>query len=158
MTKPTPTKNRTPHVRPPNVDAERMIAVLVLAYFDVRSGRRPYTQIAPLFSPAARMRLTPSLARERHHDTWHPTTIKRVVMQAPHRHAREACVLVERAGRTTAVTVRIERHQGLWRVAELASPETATTALRTASCPQGVRDAFDTAADDADGLIHRDSA
>jgi len=150
--------NRSDALRPQNIDPKRMIAVLVLAYFEVCAGRRPYTQIAPLFSPAARMRLTKTLAREKRHDTWQPTTIKRVVMQAPHPHAREACVLTERAGRMTAVTVRIERHQGMWRVAELASPEAPTTALRTASCPQQVRDAFDTTADDAEVLMHRDSA
>lgn len=145
-------------IRPPNADPQRMLAVLVLAYFDVRAGRRPYTQIAPLFSPAARMRLTNTLGRARHYDAWEPTAIKRVVMQAPHPHAREACVLVERAGRITAVTVRIERHQGMWRVAELASPEAPTMALRTASCPEHVRDAFDSAADDADTLMRRGSA
>lgn len=150
--------SRTPGNRPPNIDPERMIAVLVLAYFDVQSGRRPYTQIAGLFSPAARMRLAPTLTREQRKAPWQPTTIKRVVMQAPHEHAREACVLVERAGRITAVTVRIERHQGMWRIAELASPEAPTGALRTASCPQRVRDAFDTAADDDAVLKHRDSA
>ncbi|MEX2532625.1 MAG: Rv3235 family protein [Nitriliruptoraceae bacterium] len=144
--------------RPPNSDPKRLVVVLVLAYFDVCAGRRPYTQIAPLFSPAARMHLTKTLARKQRHDTWQPTTIQRVVMQAPHPHAREACILVERAGRITAVTVRIERHQGMWRVAELASPEAPTRPLRTASCPGQVRDAFDAAADDADTLTRRDSA
>lgn len=153
-----PGGNRETSLRPPNSDPKRMVVVLVLAYFDVRAGRRPYTQIAPLFSPAARMHLTKTLARGQRPDTWQPTTIQRVIMQAPHPHAREACVVVERAGRTTAVTVRIERHQGMWRVAELASPEAPTRPLRTASCPGQVRDAFDTAADEANTLMRRDSA
>jgi hypothetical protein len=158
MTASIPGQRTVAATRPPNVAPERLVAVLVLAYFDVLAGRRPYSQIASLFSPAAHLRLAPSLARERGHDRYEPTKITRIIMQAPHENAREACVLVQRANRTTAMTVRLERHQGLWRVAELASPDMQAGALRTAGCPTRVRDAFDTAADDDAGLIRRDSA
>lgn len=152
-----PTEPRSrPHISKP--DPARLVALVVLAYFDVLAGRRPYSQIAPLFSPAAHLRITPVLAGEHRVTSWQPTRLTRIVMQAPHEHAREACVLVERAGRVTAVTVRLERHQGVWRVAELATPETTHHALRTASCRTRVRDAFDTAADDAGVVTHRDSA
>lgn len=134
--------------RPPNVDPTRLAGVVVLAYLDVLAGRRAFSQIAPLFSPAAGLRLRPQLAGERQPEQWQPTKIARIIMQAPHANAREACVLITRASRTTAMTVRLERHQGMWRVAELSSPDNPSPALRTAACPTTVRDAFDAAADD----------
>jgi len=158
MTAISPLRQTKTTVHPPNAAPERLIVLIVLAYFDVLAGRRPYNQIAALLSPAAHLRLAPTLAREQRHDTWQPTSITRLIMQAPHEHAREACVLVRRSGRTTALTVRLERHQGMWRVAELASPEAPTGALRTASCPHHIRDAFDTAADDDVSFKRRDSA
>lgn len=148
-----------PHTRrPPNVDPQRLASLIVLAYLDVLAGRRSFAQIADLLSPAAQLRLSPTLAGERQPDQWQPTQVTRVIMQAPHDDAREACVLITRASRTTAMTVRLERHQGLWRVAELARPDNPTPALRTAACPTRVRDAFDTAADDAAPLTPRDNA
>lgn len=140
--------------RPPNVDPVRLAEVVVLAYLDVLAGRRAFSQIVSLFSPAARLRLDPQLARERKPEQWQPTKVTRVIMQAPHENAREACVLITRASRTTAMTVRLERHQGMWRIAELSSPDSPTPALRTAACPTRVRDAFDTAADDDAAMPH----
>jgi hypothetical protein len=40
-------------------------------------------------------------------------------------------VLLEQAGRITALAIRLERHRGSWRVVELTSPEAGLAPLAT---------------------------
>jgi hypothetical protein len=79
-----------------------------------------------------------------------------VVATSPREDACEACVTVEHPdGRISAFAVRLERHLGVWRVADLAAPESGLHPLPTASFPDGYtpRDAFDEAEDEEQGLL-----
>ena len=141
-----PTRHRpvTPHP-PPAPDPERLARLLVRVWFEVQAGRRPFSQLAPLVSPALRRRLLSQLPRR------HPgrpplpaATIRRVVVDCPRDEAYELCVLVERADRVTAVALRLERRHGAWRAVDMTAPESGLQPLlsvpRTAPPP---RDAFD---------------
>jgi hypothetical protein len=145
-----PTANARPLAgRPPGPDPARLAGLLVRSWLEVRAGRRPLGQLAPLVTPAVLRRLTAQLVT--------PTPIgapvpqvRRVRATFPSPVACEASVTVHDGmgtGRTTAIAVRLERNLGRWRVVELMAPEAGLRPLASASFPEGyrVRDAFDEA-------------
>jgi len=136
--------------RPVGDSPGRVAGLLVLAWSEVRAGRRPMRQLEPLLSPAIRRRLAIQ-APPRCPPSHQPIAIRKVVVRHPASDACEAVVLVERDRRVTAVAVRLERHLGRWRAVDLTAPEAGLTALPTASLPPGhrPRDAFDEVAEEA---------
>lgn len=152
-----PAHHRRPlTVRPAGDDPVRIAALLVAAWSEVRTGQRPFAQLTPLLSPAARRRLAvqvpPSSPATRARARTPRTRVHKVIARHPHPDACEAVVLVRRDARITAIAVRLERHLGRWRAVELTAPESGLTALPTASLPAGHRrrDAFDEVADEFD--------
>jgi hypothetical protein len=141
-------------------DPARLAELLVRFAAEVAAGRRPLRQLEPLLAPALVRRLAaglrPGLARPQ--EELH---VRRVVAGTPTPSgAVEATVLVERAGRVTAVAVRLERHLGAWRATELTAPEAGYAPLPTRSSPRARRgpDAFDEAEAEASLSRDRDSA
>jgi hypothetical protein len=149
--------------RPTTPDPGRLASLLVRIWLEVRSGRRPLAQLAPLVAPAARRRLAAQLPTVRDIRPTPVPRVRTVVVRHPARDVCEAVVLVEGDVRTTAFAVRIERHRGLWRAVELTAPEMGLRPLPTASLgvDAPLRDAFDDVLDE-DGetydLRRRDSA
>lgn len=149
---PIPHRTATPLTTRPVGDAPgRVAGLLVLAWAEVRAGRRPFRQLDPLLSPAIRRRLAVQ-APPRRPPTHQAIAIRKVVVRHPTPEACEAVVLVQRDRRVTAVAVRLERHLGRWRAVDLTAPEAGLTALPTASLPPGYqpRDAFDEVAEEAE--------
>jgi hypothetical protein len=136
--------------RPPGPDPQRLAGLLARTWMEVRERRRPMSQLAPLLAPSLQRRLERQVAG-RPSERYHPTRVRRVAASWPSPTACEAAVIVERAGRTTAVAVRLERHLGAWRVVEMTAPEDGLRPLTTASLPDGYRrrDAFDEALEEA---------
>lgn len=137
--------------RPGPPDPARLAALLVLAWSEVLDGRRSFPQLTPLVSPAVSRRLAAQLANERGRGP-RELRIRRVKTGTPTPGVCEACVVVERDGRVSAVAVRLERHRGAWRVVELATPEAGLDPLTTASRPHPEPDAFDEAFAEAEEL------
>lgn len=130
----------------PGTDPVRLAGALAYAWLEVRAGRRPLSQLAPLLSPAARRRLVAQLPAPRSSATGRgPVRVRRVVASAPTETVREVAVVVEQQHTTTAIAVRMECHRGGWRAVELTAPESGLAPLPTASLPatHRVRDAFD---------------
>jgi hypothetical protein len=145
VTAPTPAHRTKPLPgRPPGPEPRRLAALLARTWMEVREGRRPLAQLAPVLAPSLQRRLEHQLTVGSPAPS-HPTRVRRVAESWPTPTACEAAVSVERAGRTTAVAVRLERHLGAWRVVELTAPEDGLPALVTASLPDDHRrrDAFD---------------
>lgn len=139
-TRPLPTR---PSSAP---DPERLARLLVQVWFEVRGGRRPFRQLAPLVAPALRRRLVAQLPRRPPGQRPAPRVeVRRVVVTHPCDQVYEMCVLVERGGRVTAVAVRLERRHGAWRAVELTAPEAGLPPLGTTSGVPDTppRDAFD---------------
>lgn len=138
-------------LRPGGPDPARLASLLVRVWLEVRAGRRPLAQLAPLVAPAARRRLAAQLRGPTAAAVPAAARVRTVRTYAPGPDAHEACVLVDQGGRTTAVAVRLERHRGAWRAVELTAPEAGLPALPTASLgvDAPVRDAFDEAAEEA---------
>jgi hypothetical protein len=141
--------------RPAAPDPGRLASLLVRVWLEVRAGRRPLSQLAPLVAPAACRRLAAQLPTV--HEL-HPAPIPRVrtvVARHPARDVCEAVVLAEGEARTTAFAVRIERHRGVWRAVELTAPEVGLRPLPTSSLgPDApLRDAFDDVLDE-DGEVY----
>jgi hypothetical protein len=133
--------------RPPGPDPARLAGLLVRAWLEVRAGRRPLGQLAPLVAPAVYRRLASQLPRIPGASR-RIAQVRKVRASFPSASACEACVTVlDDAGRTTAVAVRLERNLGQWRVVELMAPEAGLPPLASASFPEGhrFRDAFDEA-------------
>ncbi|MFO7779753.1 MAG: Rv3235 family protein [Nitriliruptoraceae bacterium] len=148
-----PAHHRQPlTVRPAGDDPVRIAAMLVAAWSEVRTGQRPFAQLTPLLSPAARRRLAVQVP-PRSPATRRRVRVHKVVARRPRPDACEAVVLVRRDARITAIAVRLERHLGHWRAVELTAPEAGLTALPTASLPAGhrCRDAFDEVGEEFDG-------
>lgn len=135
----------------PCPDPTRLAGLVARAWLEVVAGRRPLAQLDGLLAPAARTRLC--RLRDRVGVAPDPTCarVRRVTASRPAADACEAVVLIERAGRTTAIAVRLERHRTTWRVVELTPPEAGLRPLPTASCPHPgrPRDAFDEAEEEA---------
>jgi hypothetical protein len=139
------TRPRTP--RPTSApDPERFARLLTQVWFEVRTGRRAFAQLAPLLAPALRRRLLSQLPRGPRARRHPPAAqIRRVVVTSPSDEAYEMCVLIEHDGRVTAVALRLERHHGAWRAVELTAPEAGLAPLATSpgSSRERPRDAFD---------------
>jgi hypothetical protein len=139
--------------RPPGPAPDRLAHLLVQVWLEVRSGRRPLSQLDPLLAPAARRRLAAQLPTRP--DPGVPVgRVQRVRSCAPTRDACEASVVVRQGARTTAFAVRLERHRGVWRAVELTAPEAGLAPLPTASLGRDapLPDAFDEAAAEAGDL------
>ena len=138
--------------RPPGPDPVRLAGLLARAWLEVRTGHRPLSQLAPLVSPAARRRLAAQLSdRPATRHIGPPPRVRRLIAFTPAPGVREVTVLIDHAGRTTAIAVRMERHRGAWRAVELTAPEAGLPALPTASLANDhrQRDAFDEVFDEA---------
>lgn len=149
----TPARNTLPAGRPgPEPDPRRLAGLLARAYVEVRDGRRPVDQLAPLLAPSLQRRLARHRPPARRR-AQQPPRVRRVTASWPTRDACEAAVIIERAGRASAVAVRLERHRGRWRVVELTAPEEGLAPLATASLPPGhrPRDAFDDVLEEVPG-------
>ncbi|MFA9430093.1 Rv3235 family protein [Egicoccus sp. AB-alg2] len=160
-TRATSSASRRPGGRPRRAprraapDPRQLAALLVRAWLEVRAGRRPLRQLAPLVAPAVYGRLADQLAGRGHGagTVAHLGTVARVGQVracCPTDDVCEAAVTIHHATRTTAVAVRLERHLGLWRAVELTAPESGLAPLTTASLPPGwrPRDAFDEVLED----------
>lgn len=139
-----PAHHASPDLRR-GLEPERLAGILARAWMEVLGGRRALAQLAPLVAPAVRRRLAAQLPAitERRGDAG--ARVRRVVARWPTTEACEATVLVEHAGRTTALAIRLEQHRGAWRAVELTAPEAGLPPLPTASLPahHQPRDAFD---------------
>ena len=132
--------------RPPGPDPVRLAGLLARAWLEVRTGHRPLSQLTSLVSPATRRRLASQLSdRPATRHIGPPPRVRRLIASTPAPGVREVTVLIDHAGRTTAIAVRMERHRGAWRAVELMAPEAGLPALPTASLADDhvVRDAFD---------------
>lgn len=139
-------RGRTPD-RP---EAARLAGLLVQLTAEVTAGRRPLAQLDRVLSPSLARRIAAGLAPGRPRPE-QPQRIVRAVAGPPTPSgAVEATVVIERAGRISAIAVRLERHHGAWRATELTAPEDGYRPLPTRSRPGGRRpDAFDEAAAEA---------
>jgi hypothetical protein len=146
--------------RPPGPDPVRLAALLARTWLEVRAGQRPLAQLRPLVAPAVHHRLAAQLSPRIAGAPGPPARIRKVVARWPSERACEATVLVEQAGRTTALAIRLEPHRGTWRAVELSAPEAGLPALSTASLPahHRVRDAFDEVLEEAGELPSWDGA
>jgi hypothetical protein len=132
---------------PARPDPGRLAELLVRVTAEVAAGRRPLSQLDALLAPTLARRLAANL-RAGVPRPQEVAVVRRVVTAPPTPSgAVEATVLVERAGRVTAVAVRLERHRGAWRATELTAPEAGYAPLPTRSNPRPGRgfDAFDEA-------------
>lgn len=137
--------NRPGNVRPRDnrparrADPNRLARAVVIAWLEVESGRRPLEQLAPLLSPAIRYRVAITLRRNRRDGVIPFGPGAGAVLSVIGQHRDDATfdsvVLVRVGPRVSAVSVRLERHHGAWRVVELARPEDGYEARRTASRP-----------------------
>ncbi len=103
-------------------DPARLAGLLAVAWLEVRGGRRPLHQLRPLLTPAVDQRLAHQVARGRDRAT-NLTRIRRIHATRPSDDVCEAVVLLDHAGRTTAIAIRLERRAGRWRAADLSAPE-----------------------------------
>ncbi|MEX2503942.1 MAG: Rv3235 family protein [Egicoccus sp.] len=131
---------------------ERLAALLVGVWLEVRAGLRPLRQLEPLVTPVVHRRLVQQMPGVR--GLAPLARVSRVRACSPTEGVCEAAVTVTANGRTTAVAVRLERHLGRWRAVELTAPEAGLAALTTGTLPPGwrPRDAFDEVLDDATGI------
>jgi hypothetical protein len=130
--------------RPPGPDPARLAGLLARTWFEVRSGRRPLHQLAPLVTPAVRRRLAGTL-RQQDAPPGGSVAIRRIVTTSPAVDVHEAVVLVDQGHRTTAVAIRLERRRGRWRAVDLTAPEDGLPALLPPPLRQHEPDAFDEA-------------
>lgn len=111
-------------------DPARLAELVVATWLEVRARRRPLSQIRPLLAPALYRQLCRQL------EPFGPepapaAQIRSVFTCSPSTSTLEASVLVGRAGRVTAIAVRIERYRGIWRVVEMTAPEAGLRPLGT---------------------------
>lgn len=130
--------------RPPGPDPARLAGLLARTWFEVRSGRRPLHQLAPLVTPAVRRRLAGTLQRQAA-PAEGKVVIRRIVATSPVADVHEVVVLVDQGHRTTAVAIRLERRRGRWRAVDLTAPEDGLPALLPPPMRGHVPDAFDEA-------------
>ncbi len=101
-------------------DPARLAAVLVRAWAEVRCGRRPALQLAPLLAPP----VLAQLQRSRPRRPSEQPTVRRVTTQQPTPEVCEAVVTLTWAEqRVSAVAVRLERVHGRWVAVEITAPE-----------------------------------
>lgn len=147
-TVPSPARPVRGPTRPPgHPDPVRLARAVATAFLEVEAGRRPLRQLLPLLAPAMRLRLQAAVHQQRRRRQPGPDahTILSVRAEQPVPDAVDAAVVVRQGCRVGAVTVRLERHRGTWRVADVARPEAGRPATRTGSLPWAppLPDAFD---------------
>lgn len=109
-------------------DPARLAAVLVRAWAEVRCGRRPALQLAPLVAPA----VLAKLQRSRPHRPSQQPTVRRVTTQQPTPDVCEAVVTLSWAGqRVSAVAIRLERMHGRWQAVDITAPESRSRQVRS---------------------------
>lgn len=111
-------------------DPVRLAELLVVTWLEVLAGHRPITQIRPLLAPALYRQLCDQL-KPRSVGSQPATRVRAVFSCSPSATTLEASVLVEQRQRVTALAVRVERHQGMWRAVELTAPEAGLRPLGT---------------------------
>ena len=127
-------------------DPTRLARAVARMWLEVEAGRRPLRQLEPVLAPALAQRLTRLLhTTPRRAMSPQRTAVLRMTTCWPTAEAFEACVIVQRAGRVGALTLRVERHRGAWRIADLARPEDGMPPVRTGALPDAgpPPDAFD---------------
>lgn len=124
----------------PGEDLDQLAARMALVFLEVEVGRRPLPQLREILSPALYRRVGRACqGRTRNPATSNRLTVDAVRSVFSHRlsgDAFEASVIIDRGHRVTALALRLERHQGRWRVVELTAPEDGDRPRRTASLPQ----------------------
>ncbi len=134
-------------------DPARLARAVARAFLEVEAGLRPLRQLEPVLAPALVQRLTRLLhTTPRRPMSPQRTAVLRMTTCWLTTDAFEACVIVQRAGRVGALTLRVERHRGAWRIADLARPEDGMPPVRTGALPNAgpLPDAFDETADPED--------
>jgi hypothetical protein len=130
-----------PTTRPPAgtddaPDLSGLVASLGRWYWEVLEGRRDPRQLRRLLSPVCEQRVR-AAAQRQHHErragraTSASVTAARAVSVRWTGPFCEGVAVVRRAGRSTAVAVTVELHDGRLRVVDLARPEGEQPALRT---------------------------
>lgn len=119
-----------------------VVAWLVVVALEVEAGRRPLRHLEGLVSPALYRRLAARREWLRASGaTARPPrgpvfgSVLAVRSQHPRPDVLEASVIVDRGDRVSALSVRLERHRGGWRIVDLSRPEDGGTPRRTSSLP-----------------------
>ena len=108
-------------------DPAEVLPAIARLIIQVLAGRRPLSQIEHMLSPAVATRLA-ARVRSQYRSDEVPNDRVRIRHLSScwvHANACEGVVMVDGAKRSTALAIRIERHQGRWRVTEAAGPEFA---------------------------------
>lgn len=113
----------SPTGRSSRPEPRRLVELVARVFLEVEAGRRPFTQLAPLLSPALRVRLEGRVPDLGQAAAPAAAPIVAVHCEQPRPQIVNAAVVVRRGGRVASLVVRIERHRGAWRVTELARPE-----------------------------------
>lgn len=103
-------------------DPARLARLVALVFLEVEAGRRPFSQLEPLLAPALALRLQ---TRCRLRCAPCAGSVLAVAITELDEDRLEASAVVDRGGRVGALALRLERHLGSWRIAELARPEDA---------------------------------
>lgn len=107
-------------------DPARLAGLLVRTWIEVRAGRRPASQLAPLVTPTMLRRLR--IVSRRGQGPVVVPNVRRVTATYPTAGVCEAVVTVTwPSQRVSAVAVRLEAHDGRWRAVELTAPESGYT-------------------------------
>jgi hypothetical protein len=119
---PDPRATRSTGPQPTRPDPQRFVAAVARAFLEIEAGLRPLSQLTPLLCPALDLRLAPTIHRN---DSPLPSgdAVVSVRCQRLPDDRIDAAVVVRRGGRFGVLAMRVERHQGAWRIVELARPE-----------------------------------
>lgn len=126
-------------------DPTLLARAIATAFLEIEAGRRPLRQLEHLLAPALRMRLATSGRRPPHACGPDASAVLSVRADRPSADAVDAAVVVRRGRRVGALAIRLERHRGIWRITDIARPESELPAARTGSLPGAPPppDAFD---------------
>lgn len=113
-------------------DPRRLATAVAKLFLEVEQGRRPLPQLEPLMCPALYARLRRTI--EPRHPARGPRH-RTVAVLSAHVYpaedgAYDAAIVVRRDGRAGSLALRIQRHDGVWRVVELGRPEDHGTTYR----------------------------
>lgn len=103
-------------------DPMRLIVLAARAYLEIEAGRRPLSHLEPLLAPGLAVRLAASLPRKRCPGPA-VDAVRTVRCSQSSEEAVDGVAVVRRGQRVGALSIRVERHRGSWRVVELALPE-----------------------------------
>lgn len=117
-----PTLAPTPARRTGAPDPVRLIRLAARAYLEIEAGRRPLSHLEPLLAPGLVVRLAASLPRGRSPGPA-VDAVRTVRCSQPSEDTVDGVAVVRRGQRVGALSIRVERHRGSWRIVELALPE-----------------------------------